>query len=199
MTQDISPDTQPDPRLTVLNERRSTPVLALQTQAPDPEALAQIIAAATRVPDHGRLTPWRILEIPSERRESFAAAVQNCHRASDPDVTDAALEKDVQRFGNSPMLLVVISCIHKNHKVPEFEQTLSGACVCFALLQAAQALGFAGQWLTGWAAYDAGIARLLGLAENECVLGFMHFGTASQAVPERARPALSDIYDRWKA
>ena len=183
--------------LETLIQRRSTPVLALRQPAPDRTQLQRIVAAATRVPDHGHLVPWRILEIPQAHRASFAKAVQARHREADAGIGEAAIEKDGQRFGGSPMLLVVIARIDAGHKVPVQEQILSGGCVCFALLQGAQALGFTGQWLTGWAAYDEGVARILGLADNECVLGFIHLGSATQETPERKRPDLGDVFQQW--
>ena len=196
---DKNPPHQPcSTALDLLNRRRSSPVRTLHPPAPDRETLERIITAATRVPDHGRLSPWRILEIPADHRASLAAALQQRHREVDPDIADAALDKDGQRFGDSPMLLVVIARITEDHKVPVLEQLLSGGCVCFALLQAAQAMGYAGQWLTGWAAYDPGVAQILGMTENERVLGFIHLGSAGQEAPERVRPALGDVFQQWQ-
>lgn len=197
MQNDSNRHETPDAGLNALKQRRSTPVLALHPPEPDASQLRQIVSAAIRVPDHGHLAPWRILWIPADRRVAFAEALQDCHRKTDPAVSEAALEKDARRFGGSPMLLVVISSLRPGHKVPEHEQILSGGCVCFALLQAAHALGFSGQWLTGWAAYDDGVGKLLGLADNERVLGFIHLGTAAREAPDRNRPALEDVFDSW--
>ena len=85
-----------------------------------------------------------------------------------------------------------------NPKVPEIEQWMTAGSVCFALLQAAQALGFGAQWLTGWAAFDRGIARTLGLDENEHVAGFVHIGTPKIEVPERERPDPAALLATWR-
>ena len=108
--------------------------------------------------------------------------------AINPQAATAVLEKDRQRFSHAPVIVTVIACLTPGHKVPEQEQLLSGGAVCFALLQAAQAMGFGAQWLTGWAAYDPVIHGQLGLAGNERVLGFIHIGTCHEMVPERERP-----------
>ncbi|MEZ5464891.1 MAG: nitroreductase [Lysobacteraceae bacterium] len=185
--------------LAFLDRRRSTPVMALSAPAPDQMALRQILGSAIRVPDHGRLAPWRVIEVPDSARGAFAEALVIRHRLVEPEIGEAALEKDRQRFGESPMLLVVVARITIGHKVPEQEQILSGGCVCLNILLAAQALGYSGQWLTGWAAYDDGVASLLGLAENERVLGFLHLGSAAQETPERIRPQLDDVFSQWQA
>ena len=98
------------------------------------------------------------------------------------------IDKDRERFNFAPLVITVVACLTPGHKVPEQEQLLSAGCVCFSLLQAAQALGFGAQWLTGWAAYDPQITQSLGLGEDERIIGFIHIGTAREAAPERPRP-----------
>lgn len=186
------------PTATSLDARRSVPARLLRAPAPDDKQLLRILHSAVRVPDHGHLTPWRIIRVLPEIRARFAVAMVDCHRAADPQVTAAQLDKDRQRFGDNTLLLVVVASLDLEHKVPEQEQLLSGGCVCFALLQAAQDNGFGAQWLTGWAAYDDGVARLLGLDRNERVLGFIHMGTVDGEVPERLRPSPADIMRDWK-
>lgn len=102
------------------------------------------------------------------------------------------------RFSHAPEVVAVIACLTPGHKIPEQEQLLSGGAVCFALLQAAQALGFGAQWLTGWAAYDPAVMRLLGLGDNERVLGFIHIGTAKEEAPPRPRPDPRGLLTEWK-
>ena len=107
------------------------------------------------------------------------------------------MDKDRQRFSHAPLVLVVVGRLTPGHKVPEQEQLLSGGAVCFALLQAAQALGFGAQWLTGWAAYDPVVTARLGLGPGETVLGFIHIGTPSEEAPERQRPDAAALLDDW--
>ncbi|MGH8121833.1 MAG: nitroreductase family protein, partial [Rudaea sp.] len=102
------------------------------------------------------------------------------------------------RFTFAPLIVVVIARVDASHpKVPVQEQILSAGCVAYNLLLGAQALAFRAQWLTGWAAYDRDAAGLLGLADNERVVAFVHIGTAHEAAPERTRPALSDLLSEW--
>jgi nitroreductase len=176
------------PDVSLLQARRSVPARLLSSPGPDEAQLHQLLAWAVRVPDHGRLAPWRFLRIQGEARHRLGERLAARSRERDPNASDACVEKDRRRFSHAPLVLVVIACLHSGHKVPEQEQLLSGGAVCFSLLLGAQALGFGAQWLTGWPAYDPEVGRWLGLDDNERVLGFIHIGTATEAVPERERP-----------
>jgi nitroreductase len=189
--------TFPDAALAALDARRSVPSRLLGAPGPTPEQLLRMLASAVRVPDHGKLVPWRFLRIEGESRLRLGEALAQRSRVLDPAAPEAAVEKDRLRFSFAPTIVAVIAHPTAGHKVPEIEQLLSGGAVCFALLQAAQALGFGAQWLTGWAAYDEHVHGLLGVAAGERILGFIHVGTASEAAPERLRPdpasLLSDL------
>lgn len=176
------------PSLSALLDRRSTPSRLLTAPGPDPLQLAAMLAAAVHVPDHGKLTPWRFLRIQGDARARLGERLVARQRQLDPQTPDAVLEKDRARFSYAPVVIGVVAALSPGHKVPEQEQLLSAGCVCFSLLQAAHALGFAAQWLTGWAAYDEVILRELGLGENERLVGFVHVGSAEEPAPERQRP-----------
>ncbi len=179
--------------LAALNRRRSTPSRLLGEPGPDDRQLAAMLAAAVRVPDHGKLVPWRFLRIQGETRLQLGELLATRSRERDPQAPDAAVEKDRRRFSFAPLVVAVIAKLTPGHKVPEIEQLLSGGAVCFAMLQAAQAQGFGAQWLTGWAAYDPVVLARLGLAENERLLGFVHIGTPAETAPERDRPDPRDL------
>jgi len=184
--------------LDFLNQRRSVPSRQLGEPGPNPAQLEQLLQAAIRVPDHGKLVPWRLLAIRGDARARLGRAIVEIHARKEPDVAPAALDKDRERFNHAPLVLAVIARIEQDHpKIPPQEQLLSAGCVAYNLLLGAQALGFGAQWLTGWAAYDDEVARLLGLAANERVIGFMHIGSAKEAAPERTRPALADVHSEW--
>ena len=150
-----------------------------------------------RVPDHGKLAPWRILTIEGDARHHLGERLAARAQALDPLAAPAAIDKDRQRFSYASLIVAVIASPVEGHKVPVIEQLMSGAAVCFALLQAAQGLGFGAQWLTGWAAYDREILAALGLAPHEQLLGFIHIGTAQGEVPERVRPSLETKLSEW--
>ncbi|MCX7042612.1 MAG: nitroreductase [Gammaproteobacteria bacterium] len=174
--------------LQVLDHRRSTPSRLLSEPGPDPAQLQRMLAAAVRVPDHGRLQPWRFILIRGDNRKRLGDVLARRSVERNPDAIAAVVDKDRARFCQAPLVIAVIARLTPGHKVPEFEQLLSGGAVCLALLQAADALGFGAQWLTGWAAYDSVVATTLGLSGNEKVLGFIHVGTAREPVAERERP-----------
>ena len=186
--------------LDFLNARRSTPSRALGEPAPTPAQLDELIAAAIRVPDHGKLTPWRLLLIRGDARRKFGEALAQIHERKEPGIADAQLLKDRERYNFAPLIIAVIARIDDAHaKIPAQEQLLSAGCVAYNLLLGAQGLGFGAQWLTGWAAYDADAAALLGLATGERVIGFVHIGTPREVMPERARPAVADILMEWQS
>lgn len=174
--------------LQALDQRRSVPSLQLGEPAPDQATLLRMLQSAVRVPDHGRLVPFRFLQIRGDARHSLGEFLARRSRERDPQASEAAIDKDRQRFSHAPLIVTVIARLTPGHKVPEQEQLLSAGSVCFALLLAAQGFGFGAQWLTAWMAYDPEVARHLGLAENERVLGFIHIGTPKVDVPERDRP-----------
>jgi nitroreductase len=180
--------TPSDAALAALDARRSVPSRLLGAPGPTPSQLLRMLASAVRVPDHGKLVPWRFLRIEGDARLRLGDALAQRARELDADAPDAAVEKDRLRFSFAPTIVAVIARVTPGHKVPEIEQLLSGGAVCFALLQAAQALGFGAQWLTGWAAYDDAIRALLGVGDVERILGFIHVGTAREDAPERVRP-----------
>jgi nitroreductase len=186
--------------LDFLEGRRSLPSRQLGEPGPTPEQLERLLAAAIRVPDHGKLTPWRLLLIRGDTRARLGDALAAIHVRVDPGMPAQVIQKDRDRFNFAPLIVAVVARVEPNHpKVPEQEQILSAGYVAYNLLLGAQALGFGAQILTGWAAYDREVARLLGLGGNERIVAFVHIGTAREAAPERIRPALADVVSEWSA
>lgn len=180
-----------------LDTRRSTPSRQLGLPGPDDATLLRMLQAAARVPDHGKLVPFRFLRIHGDARHALGEALVSRALDLDPRASTATLEKDRARFSHAPLIITVIARLDAKHKVPEQEQLLSAGCVCFALLQAAQALGFGAQWLTGWAAYDATIGKTLKLQVGEKIVGFIHIGTPRMEAPERERPDATALLSDW--
>jgi len=189
--------TTPSP-LQFLDSRLSVPSKQLTEPGPDHATLLRMLQSAVRVPDHGKLVPFRLLRIQGQARHALGEALAARTLQRDPQAPTAAVEKDRARFSHAPVIITVIARITPNHKVPEQEQLLSAGCVCFALLQSAQSLDFGAQWLTGWAAYDEAIERILGLSENEKIAGFIHIGTPKLEVPERERPDAAALLSDWQ-
>ena len=184
--------------LHVLDTRRSVPSKQLGEPGPDHATLLRMLTSAVRVPDHGKLVPFRFIRLQGEARHALGDLLAARTLHLQPDAADAVVEKDRARFSHAPVIVTVVARLTPGHKVPEQEQLLTAGSVCFALLQAAQAFGFGAQWLTGWAAFDRGIARILGLDENEHVAGFVHIGTPKIEVPERERPDPAALLATWR-
>ncbi|MBB3778298.1 nitroreductase [Xanthomonas campestris] len=183
--------------LQALDARRSVPSKQLGEPGPDYDTLLRMLASAVRVPDHGKLVPFRFLRISGDARQALGDFLAERTQAADPLAPPAAVEKDRNRFNDAPLVIVVIAALRPGHKVPEQEQLLTAGCVCFALLQAAQAHGFGAQWLTAWMAYDPAVTGYLGLEQNERIAGFIHIGTPRMQVPERERPDPRALLRDW--
>ncbi len=183
--------------LACLNARRSVPARQLEAPGPDADTLERMLGAAVRVPDHGKRTPWRFLRIAGDARHALGEALVARALQHDPAAGAAMIEKDRMRFAHAPLVIAVIARLGPDEKIPESERFSSASCVCFALLQAAQACGFGAQWLTGWPAYDEAILRLLGLGVDERIAGFIHIGTPKLEAPERERPDPRALLTDW--
>lgn len=183
--------------LDFLNQRLSVPSRLLGAPGPDADQLDALLKAAIRVPDHGRLSPWRLRLIRGEARVAFGQRLVQIHTEIDADVSEKALTKDRERYLAAPVIVAVAAHVISGHKVPEQEQVLSAGCVAYNLLLGAQALGFGAQWLTGWAAYERKVAELLGFSMDEHIIGFVHIGTPIEAASEHPRAELADVLAEW--
>jgi nitroreductase len=183
--------------LDLLDHRRSVPSRQLGEPAPDETTLKRLLEAAIRVPDHGKLEPFRIRVLRGEAKRQFGAHLAKLAVEANPDLSDAKREKELRRYDHAPLVLVVSAKIDEESKVPELEQNLTAGCVAYNVLLGAQALGFGAQWLTGWAAYDRNVATFLGMKKSEHVIGFLHIGTPSMDAPERERPVYDEIVSVW--
>lgn len=185
--------------LDVLNQRRSVPSRQLGEPGPSEAQLRDLLTAAIRVPDHGKLTPWRLVLIRGNARAKLGAALAEMHLRHEPEAPPSVIEKDRNRYSYAPLIVAVVARIEESHpKIPAQEQLLSAGLVAYNLLLGAQAQGFGAQWLTGWAAYDREAADLFGLAANERIVAFVHIGTAHEPAPERTRPALDPLVSEWR-
>jgi nitroreductase len=183
--------------LSLLQQRHSVPSRQLGEPAPDEASLHALLEAAIRVPDHGKLVPFRLIRLHDEAKLHFGEQLAALAIRNNPDLSDAKLEKERLRYTFAPLVMVVVACLHAESKVPEIEQKLCAGNVAYNLLLGAYALGYGAQWLTGWAAYDREVAAMLGLAAHEHVVGFVHLGTPQIEVPDRDRPALAELLTTW--
>lgn len=182
--------------LELLKNRASPKAQDLVLPAPDDAQLNEILTIAARVPDHGMMKPWRFIVLRKETRGALVEKLTANFRAGNPNATEAEADKQRLRFGDSPLIVTVVAKIAPNPKVPDVEQLLSAGAACMNLLNAAHAMGFGANWLTGWAAFDKSSKELFGLADNEQIVGFIHIGTVKGEVFQRPRPDLSQIVSR---
>ena len=184
--------------LSYLATRRSARPRDLVEPGPDPDQLRRILEIAARSPDHGKLAPWRFVHVAKERRPAFAAMLEEAYRAGKAEAPSRVEIEAVHRLATqAPELVILVSCPVEGSKIPVWEQELSCGAAGMNLLHAAAALGFAGGWVTGWAAYSPEVLAALGSAPPERIAGFLFLGTAGVELEERPRPEPDDVVREW--
>jgi nitroreductase len=182
----------------LLLSRRSVLAVNIGPPGPDDEALQTMLRIATRVPDHGKLTPWRIQVLREEGQRQLGDLLARLFAEANPAATEKQVNFERNRLQRAPLLLAVTAKIRPNHKIPEMEQLLSAGAVCYSLLIAATAVGYAAQWLTEWPAYRPEVVEALGHdPQTDRIVGFVYLGTATEPPAERPRPELADIVSDW--
>ena len=151
-----------------------------------------MLTIAARVPDHGKLAPWRFIVFEGAARERAGRIALGLRVEDKPDLDDVARTEELRRFARAPLVVAVVSRAAPHVKIPEWEQVLSAGAACMNLIVSARALGFSATWLTEWPAYDARFRAAIGLAEHEKIAGFIHIGKAA-AIDDRPRPPLDEI------
>ena len=185
--------------LDFLLQRRSVKPAAMTGPGPTAAELDLILTAAARVPDHKKMVPWRFIVFEGEGRARFGDALAEvCATEESEPPSPQRLEIERGRFLEAPIVVGVISKVTPHVGAPEWEQVLSAGAACFNLCLAANALGYASNWLSGWYAYSPGVKARLGLADNERVAGFIYIGTAKERPEDRDRPSLSQIVTRFE-
>ncbi|MGB7579169.1 MAG: nitroreductase, partial [Pseudolabrys sp.] len=150
-----------------------------------------------RVPDHGKLAPWRFILFEGDARSAAGEAIASAFRANHPDATAEQIEFERKRLARAPLVIAVVSRAGPHVKIPEWEQQLSAGASAMSLVLAAHAMGFAASWITEWYAYDRRVLDVLGLAANERIAGFVHIGRPAKAPEDRERPNLGAIVTRF--
>ena len=187
---------RPSPEtLALMARRRSASAPVLAAPAPTAKELNELLRLAARVPDHGKLFPWRFLILESEAKASL---VEELGRLAADQPSPGKAVATLAKLRNPPLTVVVISRVIECN-IREWEQVLSSGAVCMNLLIAADAMGYGANWITDWYAYDDRALRLLGLEPGERVAGFVHLGTSPEAPLERVRPDLDKLVTVWSA
>ena len=175
-----------------LSVRRSIPAFQMREPGPARAELEEILRLASRVPDHGKIAPWRFIVYRGEERVRLGAELLALRLQREPDLSLELIEVERSRFTRAPVVIAVISTAAPHFKVPEWEQVMSAGALCLNLLMAANAHGYVANWLTEWFAFDPLAFPLLGVAPAEKVAGFIHIGSSDFPPVERPRPDIAE-------
>ena len=183
--------------LELLKTRRSVKALELSGPGPTAAELETLLTVASRVPDHGKLVPWRFIVFEGAARERAGEVIASICREQRPELTAEQLEFERKRLARAPLVIAVISRAGAHVKIPEWEQVLSSGAAAMSLVLAAHALGYAASWITEWYAYDRTVLTALGVKPEEKIAGFVHIGRTAKPPEDRPRPALDRIVTRY--
>src|SRR5271168_2422860 len=183
--------------LKLLATRRSFKAAELAGPAPSAAEIDTLLTVASRVPDHGKLVPWRFIVFEGEARDVAGAAIAAAFRVKYPDAKPEHVEAERRRLLRAPLVIAVVSRAGPHVKIPEWEQVLSAGAAAMSLVLAAHALGYGANWITEWYAYDRTVLDAFGLAPNERIVGFVHIGRPPGPPEDRPRPPLREIASRF--
>ena len=185
--------------LDLLKTRRSVKPMLLGGPGPSAAEIDMLLTVASRVPDHGKLTPWRFIVFEGAARLAAGEKIVETFHKDHPEASPEQLEFERNRLARAPLVIAVVSRAGQHVKIPEWEQVLSAGAAAMNLVMAAHALGYAANWITEWYAYDPRVLAALGLGTHERVAGFIHIGKPDSPPEDRPRPPLSEIVTRYGA
>ena len=181
----------------LLKTRRSVKPIEMTGPGPSADELETILTLGARVPDHGKLVPWRFIVFEGDARAKAGDIFAAVFKEQNLTATADQVEVERKKFMHAPLVIGVVSRARPHVKIPLWEQELSAGASVMNIVTAANALGYAANWLTGWVAFDRSVLDALGLAADEKMAGFVHIGRAKRPPEERDRPQLSSIVTRF--
>lgn len=184
--------------LQLLKTRTSLATNNLVEPAPSQEQLNEMLGIAARVPDHGKLTPWRFILFRGEARFAVGLKLAELRQRIEPEISPGFIQQDKLRLAQSPVAVLVVSRAAPHVKIPEWEQAMSAGAATMNLILAAHAMGFGANWLTGWICYEPEAQKILGLRPGEKVAGIVHIGTPNGPALDRPRPAVGSLVTDWQ-
>jgi len=185
--------------LELLLKRRSIVAAGLKEPGPDDDQLKTLLRIAARVPDHGKLAPWRFIIFQGQARADFGQKLVEITKHNTPDTSEERCDLEANRFMRAPLVIAVVSAAEPHVKIPQWEQVLSAGAVCQNLVVAATAMGFGVQWITEWYAYDEAVGAALRLRSHEKIAGFIYIGSSDVVAEDRKRPDLDQLITHWSA
>jgi nitroreductase len=181
----------------LLKTRRSVKPREMTGPGPSPAELETILTIGARVPDHGKLAPWRFIIFEGDARMRAGEVIAGVFARKNPTASPAEIEVEKKRLTDAPLVIGIVSLTKPHPKVPPWEQELSAGASAMNIVNAATALGYGACWLTGWFSFDRDVLDGLGLRADEKLAGFIHIGSVSKPNEDRPRPSLSDIVTRF--
>ena len=182
------------PIIDFLLTRSSAPIPDLREPAPSDSEIETMLTIAARVPDHGRLAPWRFILYRGEARQRIGERLAELAEKREGPLPEARIAQERARFSRAPLVIGVVSSPKENLKIPQWEMFLSGGAAAMNLVLAANALGYGTNWITNWYSGVEEGRALLGLAPHESMVGFVHIGSYAGPAPERPRPDVKALY-----
>ncbi|MGI6853015.1 nitroreductase family protein [Mesorhizobium sp. 1B3] len=186
-----------NPIIEFMLNRSSAPIPELREPAPSDAEIETMIRIASRVPDHGRLEPWRFILYRGDARLAIGEKLAALAEQREGPLGEGRRQQELARFSRAPLVIGVVSSPKDHPKIPQWEMFLSGGAAAMNLVIAANALGYATNWITNWYSDVEEGRRILGLAPHERVIGFLHIGTFNGTAPERPRPDVSALYAEY--
>ena len=181
----------------LLKTRRSIKPREMTGPGPSPAELDTILTIGARVPDHGKLAPWRFIIFEGDARTRAGEVIAKVFAQKNPGAPAADVEIERKRLTDAPLVIGIVSFTRPHPKVPAFEQELSAGASVMNIVTAATALGYGACWLTGWFSFDRDVLDGLGLKADEKLAGLVHIGTPTKPSEDRPRPVLSEIVTRF--
>ncbi|SFJ86606.1 nitroreductase family protein [Bradyrhizobium sp. cf659] len=181
----------------LLKTRRSVKPREMTGPGPSAAELETILTIGARVPDHGKLAPWRFIIFEGDARQRAGEVIAKVFARKNPGAPAADVEIERKRLTDAPLVIGIVSFTRPHPKVPAFEQELSAGASAMNIVTAATALGYGACWLTGWFAFDRDVLDGLGLKPDEKLAGFIHIGKPTKPSEDRPRPFLSEIVTRF--
>jgi nitroreductase len=181
----------------LLKSRRSVKPREMTPPGPSAAELETILTIGARVPDHGKLAPWRFIVFEGDARLRAGEVIAKVFAQKNPNASAADIDVERRRLTDAPLVIGVVSFTRPHPKVPAWEQELSAGASAMNMVTAATALGYGACWLTGWFAFDRDVLEGFGLKADEKLAGFIHIGTPTKPSTDRPRPSLPDIVTRF--
>ncbi len=185
--------------LDYLQKRRSCKIAHMGEPGPGAEEISLLLEAGARIPDHGKLFPWRFVVFTGEARKRFGDEVlRKAYLFENSEAMPAKLDLEAERLLRAPCVIAVISKPQPSEKVPVWEQQMSAGAAAYNICLAANALGYGTNWLTEWFSFNSVVNEALDVKNDDKIVGFIYIGTPTEATEERPRPGMKDIVTYWR-